>query len=129
MVVGGYAVAFHGFPRFTNDIDIFFLKSEENILRIRKCLTAFGFPQDKVPGKLFAGKGNIIQFGMIPVRVDLINEIDGVSFEDAEKRIVRGKYGKTAVSFIGKTDLIKNKQASGRPQDELDAKTLKKVKK
>ena len=126
MVVGGYAVAFHGFPRFTRDIDIFFLNSEENIVHIRKCLTLFGFPHDKIPRKLFTEKGNIIQFGMIPVRVDLINEIDGVSFEDAEKHIVRGKYGKVEVNFIGKTDLIKNKKASGRPQDELDAKTLRK---
>ncbi len=129
MVVGGYAVAFHGFPRFTKDIDIFFLNSGENIILVRKCLSDFGFPQDRIPRKLFTEKGNIIQFGMAPVRVDLINEIDGVSFEEAERRIVRGKYGKVEVNFIGKTDLIKNKVASGRPQDELDAKTLKKAKK
>ena len=61
MVVGGYAVAFHGFPRFTKDIDIFFVNSEENIVRIRKCLTVFGFPHDKIPRKLFTEKGNIIQ--------------------------------------------------------------------
>jgi hypothetical protein len=129
MVVGGYAVAFHGFARFTKDIDVFFLNSKENVVLIRKCLADFGFSHDKIPKKLFTEKGNIIQFGMIPVRVDLVNEIDGVSFDEAEKSIVRGKYGKIAVNFIGKTDLIKNKMASGRPQDELDAKTLKKVKK
>ena len=61
--------------------------------------------------------GNIIQFGTVPVRVDFINEIDGVSFDVAEKRIVRGKYGKPDVNFIGKTDLIKNKKAAGRPQE------------
>lgn len=59
----------------------------------------------------------------------MLNEIDGVSFDEAQKRLVRGKYGKVEVNFIGRTDLIKNKMASGRPQDELDAKTLKKAKK
>jgi len=128
MVVGGYAVAFHGYPRFTKDIDIFFLNSEENIVKIRNSLKTFGFPQNKIPMGLFKKMGNIIQFGVAPVRVDLINEIDGVSFEDAEKHIVRGKYGEMEVNFIGKKDLIRNKQSSGRPQDEVDAKTLKKLK-
>lgn len=124
MIVGGYAVAFHGVPRFTKDIDVFFLNSEQNIAKVRKVLLDFGFTPDNIPEEMFTEKGNIIQFGVVPVRVDLINEIDGVTYENAEQHIIRGKYGDIEVNFIGKDDLLKNKKASGRPQDELDVKTI-----
>lgn len=124
MVVGGYAVAFHGRPRFTKDIDIFFLNSVENVSRLRKALLAFGFLESDLPESVFMERGNIVQFGVVPVRVDLVNEIDGVDFEEAEGGLVRGRYGRTEVSFIGKRDLIRNKRASGRPQDKVDAEAL-----
>ena len=129
MIVGGYAVAYHGFPRFTKDIDIFFKNSASNIPRLKKALMEFGFPASKLPGKLFKTKGNIIQFGIIPVRVDLINDIEGVAFEDAEKNIQRGRYGKIEVNFIGKIDLIRNKKSAGRAQDTVDVEKLEKTNK
>ena len=129
VLVGGYAVAFHGFPRFTKDIDVFFRNSKENVVKIKKTLIAFGFPEEQLPDSLFFDAGNIIQFGVSPLRVDIINEIDGVSFDEAIKNRVRGKYGDLEVNFLGINELIKNKESSGRPQDLLDAKKLKGIQK
>lgn len=124
MIVGGYAVAFHGYPSFTKDIDIFFLNTKENIAKLRKALFAFGFADKDIPEETLSEQGNIIQFGVIPVRVDLLNEIDGVSYEEAEQHIIRGKYGDIQTNFIGRLELIKNKKASGRLKDKADAETL-----
>ena len=125
VVVGGYAVAFYGYPRFTKDIDIFFRNSELNVKRIKKALILFGFTDKDLPDDLFYEKGNIIQFGIEPLRVDIINEIDGVNIEDALTNSVRGKYGKVEINFIGINELIKNKESTGREQDIIDAKKLK----
>ena len=125
VVVGGYAVAFYGYPRFTKDIDIFFKNSELNVKRIKKALILFGFTERDLPDDLFYEKGNIIQFGIEPLRVDIINEIDGVNIEDALKNSIRGKYGKVEINFIGINELIKNKESTGREQDIIDAKKLK----
>jgi hypothetical protein len=124
MIVGGYAVAFHGYPRFTQDIDIFFLDDDENITKIIKVLVEFGFKQQELKAQRFKEKGNIIRFGIEPVRIDLLNEIDGISFIDAEKNMVTGKYGRVTVKFIGKAELIKNKQSTKRLKDKADAEEL-----
>jgi hypothetical protein len=129
MIIGGYAVAFHGYPRFTKDIDIFFLNSAGNIEKLQKALIEFGFPKSTVPQKLFEKKGDIIQFGVVPMRIDLLNKIPGITFEEAEKHVTRGLFGEVEVNFVGKAELIKNKRASGRPQDNVDAGILGKVKK
>lgn len=126
VIVGGYAVAFHGYPRFTKDIDIFFRNSTENIKKVIGALVTFGFPESELPFSLFSETGNIIQFGVSPLRVDIINEIDGVSFDEAFRNSVRGKYGSVEVNFIGRIQLIKNKKESGRPQDIVDAEKLEK---
>jgi len=124
LIVGGYAVAFHGYPRFTKDIDIYYNISAINIQRLQKALEKFGFPTKDLPSELFYSKGNIITFGIEPVRVDIINEISGVEFNDAWKKRVRGNYGTTKVNFINKTDLIKNKTSTPRLQDKADAEKL-----
>ena len=129
MIVGGYAVAFHGHPRFTKDIDIFFLGSEENIDKVIKSLIDFGFSKTSISHKLLGKKGNIVQFGIVPARVDLLNTLPGITFKKAEQNTLRGPFGETWVNFIGRNDLIKNKKASGRPQDIADAAILKKRRK
>ena len=121
MIVGGYAVAFHGFVRFTKDIDIFYALTTANVKRLRTALAKFGFPEKDLPVELFTTKGNIITFGEAPVRVDLLNRIAGVTFARAKRHAVRGCYGKTEVTFVGRVDLIRNKRATGRPRDQLDA--------
>ena len=124
MIVGGYAVALHGYARFTQDIDIFFLNSNENIKKLISSLKQFGFDESNLPKEIFKKTGNIIQFGVAPVRIDLLNKIDGVSFEKAEKNIVRSRYGNTEVNFIGKKELIRNKNSSERLKDKADIEEL-----
>ena len=120
MIVGGYALAFHGFPRFTQDIDIFFELSLQNVARLREALIEFGFAEEDLPEGAFTTTGNILTFGVPPSRVDLLNDIDGVPYGKAKPNIVRGKYGDVGVNFIGREDLIKNKLATPRLQDKLD---------
>lgn len=124
MIVGGYAVAFHGFPRLTKDIDFFFENSRENAEKIFDCLVKFGFSENDLDVETFMTSGNIITFGVEPVRVDFINEISGVEFNGAWVNRVRGKYGDIAVNFIGRIELIRNKMSTDRSKDKLDAEEL-----
>lgn len=124
MVVGGYAVAYHGCPRFTKDLDLFFDASDANVARLRKALVAFGFLEEDLPHEAFVAKGNILTFGVTPARVDLLNEIDGVSFEEARPSAVMGTYGGARARFIGLADLVKNKRATSRTKDKADAEEL-----
>lgn len=124
LIVGGYAVALHGFPRYTKDIDLFFNSSQENVDRVISTLIGFGFSSDQLNRELFSTPGNIITFGITPVRVDFLNEIDGVSFKDAWPNRVRRAYGSVTANFIGFDDLIKNKSSTGRNRDKLDVEEL-----
>ncbi len=124
MIVGGYAVAFHGHPRFTKDIDVFFDATDSNIESIQKALCEFGFSLSDVPEDLFRDPGNILTFGAEPVRVDIINDIDGVSYAGAKVNRVRGRYGAVDVYFIGRDELIRNKQSTSRLKDKADAEEL-----
>ncbi|HZH72429.1 MAG TPA: nucleotidyltransferase [Mariniphaga sp.] len=126
VIVGGYAVSFYGYPRFTKDIDILFKNSEDNVLKIKNALIAFGFSSEDLPDSLFYEQGNIIQFGIEPLRVDILNEIDGVGIDEVLSHSVRGTYGEVEINFIGIDELIKNKESTGRDQDKLDAKKLRK---
>lgn len=126
VIVGGYAVAFHGYPRFTKDIDVFYNNKDDNVDKLQKSLLEFGFKKKELPKELFKIKGNIITFGIEPVRVDVINEISGVQFSKAWEKKVRGKYGNIEVNFIGRLELIKNKSSTNRLQDKADAEKLKK---
>ena len=124
MIVGGYAVAYHGFPRFTGDIDVFYDDSSANIKRLHKTLLDFGFPENEIPDAVFHTKGEMLTFGVPPVRVDLMNDIDGISFSDAKPNLIRGKYGKIKVNFIGREDLLKNKRTTKRAKDKADIEGL-----
>jgi hypothetical protein len=123
VVVGGYAVAFHGYTRFTKDLDIFYGDTESNILRVRQALIEFGFNEAELPVSLFS-PGAILNFGIEPVRIDLLNSIDGVTFPEAQEHMVVGTYGKAKVKFIGIDELKKNKAATGRLQDAADLEKL-----
>ena len=123
MIVGGYAVAFYGYPRFTKDLDVFYSLTSENISSLKNVLIEFGFKENSLSQDLFE-KSNIIKIGIEPVRVDFINEIDGVEFSSAKKSVVKGKYGDVEVTFIGKKDLIRNKKATKRLQDKADVEKL-----
>ena len=124
MIVGGYAVAFHGYPRFTKDIDVFYRSSEQNILRLRAALIDFGFSEKDLPLDVFATAGAVLTFGVAPTRVDMINQIDGVSFDEARPNVVRGTYGGVEVTFIGLDELLRNKRSTPRARDKGDVEEL-----
>lgn len=124
MLVGGYAVAFHGHPRFTKDLDIFYRNTPENALRLREALIDFGFSRDDVDRLALDKDGEITRFGVDPVMIDLINRIDGVSYEQAAPHTVAGRYGSTPAIFIGREHLLINKKATSRLQDKADAEEL-----
>ena len=123
-MVGGYAVAFHGQPRFTKDIDVFVEPSSDNAERLLAALADFGFAGLGLTAVDFTTPGRVVQLGIAPNRVDLLTAIDGVTFEEAWTRRVAGRFGSQEVDYIGLKDLIRNKQASGRPQDLLDVADL-----
>jgi hypothetical protein len=123
-VVGGYAVAFHGQPRFTKDIDVFVEPTHDNAERLLAALDDFGFGGLGLTAADFSPPGHIVQLGVAPNRIDLLTTIDGVTFEDAWRHRKPGPFGGETVDYIGLADLIRNKRASGRPQDLLDVADL-----
>lgn len=124
MIVGGYALAFHGAPRYTGDIDIFVRPTSENARRILTALDEFGFGSLGLTVEDFESPDNVVQLGAPPVRIDLITSITGVSWEDALSDCVDGKYGELPVKYIGLDRFISNKRATGRKKDLSDLEAL-----
>lgn len=120
LVVGGYAVAFHGHPRYTKDIDIWIDPSEENATRTIKVLQEFGFGSLDLGEKDFLKPDQIIQLGYPPGRIDLITSCTGVEFGQCFACRATADIEGTQVNFIDAESLKKNKRASGRPQDLAD---------
>jgi hypothetical protein len=128
VIVGAYALAFHGAPRASGDIDVFLRPSPINAQRVFDALARFGAPLQAsgVTAADFAQPGAVYQIGLPPRRIDLLTEISGVSFDEAwTSRITAEVEGRT-VAFIGRDALVKNKEASGRPQDVADVARLRK---
>jgi hypothetical protein len=124
LIVGGYAVAYHGYPRFTGDIDIFVEMSAENAQRMEAVLNTFGFAGLGLRAADFLHPDTIVQLGYPPNRIDLLTSISGIAFADAwEGREAVEVEGMTLV-FIGKEALLANKTASGRPKDIIDFNAL-----
>lgn len=130
MVVGGEAVIFHGYPRFTGDIDFFYDSSESNLQRLFEALLEFW--SGNIPGieslHDLGQEGYLIQFGRPPHRIDLLNRIDGVPFQEAWPNRVPVQIVGGAVpigtAYLGKNELIQNKLASARPKDLDDVEHL-----
>ena len=120
LIVGGYAVAYHGYIRATRDMDLFFNPSKENVERIINGLRAFDLPVDESSMSEFLDPGAIIRIGTPPVQVELINAISGLSFEEAWNQREIGDYVGVSIPVISRENLVKNKRASGRPKDRLD---------
>jgi len=124
LIVGGYALAFHGAPRVTGDIDLFVRPTSENAERIIAALDDFGFGSLTLSRKDFATPGMVVQLGVPPVRIDIITGVSGVSWEKAYSCKVTGRYDDTPVFFIGRGDFITNKRATGRAKDAADIEAL-----
>ena len=129
MVVGGYALAFHGKPRHTGDLDIWIDISEENATKMYAVIAGFGMASLGLQKEDFLESGVITQIGYPPLRIDILNEIDGVNFKQAYPNKLVIDVDGLPVNYISLDDLIQNKQASGRHQDISDIKSLKKLKK
>jgi hypothetical protein len=126
LLIGGYAVGFHGYPRFTQDIDIWIELSEDNIKKLFKTLNDFGFPVNQLKKKDFLKPNVIFQMGNPPYRIDIINSIEGVRFEHCYKRKIRFKIDDIVINIISLKDLKKNKKATGRLIDLNDLAYLQK---
>lgn len=123
-LVGAYALAFHARPRYTKDMDILIRPGEANGIRIVAALKEFGFDGLGLQPSDFARDDCIIQLGYEPVRIDLITSIAGVGFDEVWNGKVAGEYGNQDTYFIGKNELIKNKKAANRHQDQADLELL-----
>ena len=124
LVVGAYALAAHGLPRATGDIDLWVRPTAENAERAFRALAEFGAPLERVDINDFATPGMVMQFGVEPGRVDVITEIEAVTFDEAyaERKVVRMEH--VDMPVIGREHLLRNKRAVGRPQDLADASRL-----
>lgn len=120
LVVGGHAVAFHGYPRFTEDIDCFVRPSNENGARIVRALREFGFASLGVDAADFVADDRMIQLGRAPNRVNLLTRLYDITFDDAWTTKVAGEIDGIAVWLIDRDSLLRNKRATGRPQDLAD---------
>jgi hypothetical protein len=124
LIVGGYALAFHGAPRFTGDIDLLVKAESENARRILNALNQFGFGSVDLSEIDFIAPDKVVQLGMPPVRIDILTSLTEVDWVKAWTNKVAGRYGDTPVCFISKGDLIANKRALGRQKDLADIEAL-----
>jgi hypothetical protein len=124
LIVGGYALAFHGAPRFTGDLDIFVKPDAVNAQRILHALEAFGFASVGLTASDFERPDQVVQLGVPPVRIDLLTSLTGVSWDEAWVGRVAGRYGDTPVYYIGREQFVANKRATGRTKDVADLEVL-----
>lgn len=124
LVVGGYAVAFHGYPRYTKDLDVWIELSPENADNILKALEEFGFGSLGLKAEDFLESDQIIQLGYPPNRIDILTALKEVKFEDCYKEKVGVEIQGLKINFIDLENLKHNKRATGRPQDLADAENL-----
>jgi hypothetical protein len=123
VIVGSFALAFHGYPRATGDIDFWIRPTPVNIKALFRALGEFGFQKlDISEDDLISGK--IIQLGYPPVRIDLITMLDGLKEDDIWKTRAKGKFGNHAVFYLGREAFVKNKRALGRYKDLADLELL-----
>ena len=119
-IIGAFAMAFHAEPRYTKDIDILVQASTENAEKLLLALDEFGFGSLNLNAEDFSTRGNIIQLGYEPVRIDIITSIQDLDFNEIWQNRVQGSYGRQTVNFINRENLIKSKKISNRPQDKAD---------
>ena len=124
MIVGGYALAFHGAPRYTGDMDIYIKPDSQNGERITTALKDFGFGEIGLSVEDFIYPEKVIQLGVPPVRIDIITSLSGVTWDEASAGKMSALYGDTEVHLIGREQFIKNKKATGRKRDIADLESL-----
>ncbi len=130
VVLGGHAVAYHGHPRATKDLDVLVRASPENAARVYRALAAFGAPLDlfEVREADFAAYEGVLQIGLPPRRIDIRNRADGITFDEATAESGSFEVEGRVIPVIGLTALLKNKRAAAREQDIADVKALEGIK-
>lgn len=124
LIVGGFALAHYGQPRYTKDLDIWVDRTGDNPGRVFRALARFGAPLGDVKVDDFADPEIVFQVGVEPLRIDILPDISGIEFSDAWNRREPSTYGDVPLHVIARSDLISNKRASGRPQDLRDVEAL-----
>ncbi len=125
VIVGAHALAFHGAPRFTGDLDILVRPTEENGRRLLLAIADFGFPAASLtPADIVAGS-KVIEMGVEPVQIHVMSQIDGVAWDEVWEGRQIGPLGSQSVAFIGREAFLRNKRAAGRPKDLADVEALR----
>ena len=117
LIVGAYALALHGRPRATGDLDIWIDASAENAARVMRALASFGAPLSGIVQSDFERPGITYQIGVPPGRIDILTELTGITFSEAWPDRIRRPFGEVEADFIGRAAFLRNKRATGRPKD------------
>jgi len=126
LVIGGYAVAYPGYPRYTGGLDVFVEASQENAARLVEVYGEFGFNRSDLKPEMFMIPDNVVRIGHEPVRLEVLTSITGVAFTDAYVRRIQVDVNGLVVPFIALVDLLKNKTSTGRGKDRVDVEALRK---
>lgn len=124
LIVGGYALALHGCPRFTGDLDVYISTHVENARKVLTVLKEFGFGSLNLSEDDFTQTDNIVQLGVPPVRIDFVTSIDGVEWADAWLNRETGTWANVPLCYLSRDDFIANKRATGRLKDLADVESL-----
>ena len=124
LIVGAYALAVHGRPRATGDLDVWVDPTPENATRVVAALRLFGAPTGEVTAADFSRPGIVFQMGLPPLRIDVLTELSGLTFAEAWPDRTRANFGPVAVDVIGRAAFVKNKRAIGRAKDLGDIEAL-----
>jgi hypothetical protein len=117
LIVGAYALALHGRPRATGDLDVWVEATPENAKRVLRALDQFGAPLADISDADFATPGVVCQIGVPPGRIDILTDLTGITFSEAWLDRVHRPFGEVEVDFIGRASFLRNKRATGRPKD------------
>lgn len=124
LIVGAYALAVHGRPRATGDLDVWVDPTAENAPRVMAALAEFGAPLTSVSLTDFSQPGVVFQMGLPPRRIDVLTELSGLTFAEAWPSRLRAPFGALDIDYLGKDAFIRNKRASGRTKDLADIEDL-----
>lgn len=124
VIVGAYALAFHGCPRYTGDMDILVKPDRNNAKKILEAVKDFGFGSLDITDEDFSSSEKVVQLGVPPIRIDILTSLTALTWEQISSNKVKGEYGDVPVYFIGKDELIINKKSLGRHKDLADIESI-----